>query len=427
MQQKRFWSRVCGIIPVVRGSRRLSKPETAARGTLVRCPPLVPDPRDWLRTKFDWNSNVAVVDLFSGAGGLSFGLDCVPGMAVVAAFERNAWACETHSANMAAPVVGCDVAGVGSFGAALDGLGVQRVDVLAGGPPCQGFSKLGKGALRKMALSDGRRVDIEDERNWLFRHFIRAVRELRPQVVIMENVPELLRYESIVEEIRDVFYELGYAFDRRILHAEKHGVPQRRRRLFMVANKHGRAVPWPDEKRRVKERTLRDAIGDLPEVPPMQLEEELGWLRPAQAAPYLKDMRWGLRGAAARIVRDHVTRFHGEKDVAAFRHMLEGDMYGAVPEELRRYRSDIFVDKFHRMAWDRPAWTVTAHIAKDGYKYIHPEQHRTISVREAARIQSFPDRFRFAGSRTHRFTQIGNAVPPKLATALGHALISLVR
>ncbi len=393
----------------------------------MRCPPLVLDPRDWLRTKFDWDSNVTIVDLFSGAGGLSFGLDSVPGMAVVAAFERNAWACETHSANMAAPVVSCDIATVGSFRTALDGFGVQRVDVLAGGPPCQGFSKLGKGALRKMALSDGRRVDIEDERNWLFRHFIRAVRELRPQVVIMENVPELLRYESIVEEIRDVFWELGYAFDRRFLHAEKHGVPQRRRRLFMVANKHGCAVPWPDENRRVKERTLRDAIGDLPEVPPMQLEEELEWLRPGRTAPYLQEMRRGLRGAVAGLVRDHVTRFHGEKDVAAFRHMQEGDMYGAVPEELRRYRSDIFVDKFHRMMWERPAWTVTAHIAKDGYKYIHPEQHRTLSVREAARIQSFPDRFRFAGSRTHRFTQIGNAVPPKLATALGRTLLPLVR
>ncbi|MDP9437561.1 MAG: DNA cytosine methyltransferase [Actinomycetota bacterium] len=358
---------------------------------------------------------------------MSFGLDCVPGMAVVAAFERNAWACETHAANMAAPVVGCDVAGIRSFNTVLGGLGVRRVDVLAGGPPCQGFSKLGKGALRKMALSDGRRVDIEDERNWLFRHFIRAVRELSPQVVLMENVPELLRYGSIVEELRDVFKELGYTFDHRVLHAEKHGVPQRRRRLFMVANKHGLQVPWPDEKRRVRERTLHDAIGDLPEVPPMQLEEELTWIMPGRTAPYLKEMRRGMRGAAARIVRDHVTRFHGEKDVAAFRYMMEGDMYGSVPEELRRYRSDIFADKYHRMVWNRPAWTVTAHIAKDGYKYIHPEQHRTISVREAARIQSFPDRFRFAGSRTHRFTQIGNAVPPKLATALGTALLPLIR
>lgn len=407
------------------GTRTRRTPGNAARGEFVRCEPLVPDANRWLEEDFDWDSTVSVVDMFSGAGGLSFGFDCVPGMGVVAAFERDPMACETHRANMAAPVIQGDVAAVDSFGAVLGDLGVKRVDVLAGGPPCQGFSRLGKGALRKMALTDGRKIDTEDERNWMFRHFMRAVRELSPQVVVIENVPEMLRYEDILEEIRDVFAELEYSFRHVELNAQNYGVPQRRRRLFMIADRHGDDFKPPVKKRKV--RTLMDAIGDLPLVPAMQLEERLLWTRPCRVAPYLREMRKGLRGKAAGAVLAHVTRYHGLDDVASFRHMTQGDMYDSVPEELRRYRNDIFKDKYHRMVWGEPAWTVTAHIAKDGYKYVHPEQHRTLSVREAARIQSFPDRFRLAGSRTHRFTQIGNAVPPLLAKALGSVLLPLVR
>lgn len=413
--------------PLRKNRRERLKPVTSARGELVRWDPLEPDGERWLREEFDWDSTVAVVDMFSGAGGLSYGFDSVPGMSVVAAFERDPMACETHRANMGAPVVGGDVADVGSFRSVLTGLGVRRVDVLAGGPPCQGFSRLGKGALRKMALSDGRKVDTEDERNWMFRHFMWAVRELSPQVVVIENVPEMLRYDGIIEEIAGVFEDLDYSFRPLELNARDYGVPQRRRRLFMVACKDGREVQTPTPVAGRARRTLRQAIGDLPPVGPAQLEEVLAWERPERPNPYLSgEMRRGLRGNAARVVNDHVTRYHGPEDLAAFRCMPEGAMYASVPEELRRYRDDIFVDKYHRMTYDEPAWTVTAHIAKDGYKYIHPEQDRTLSVREAARVQSFPDRFRFAGARTHRFAQIGNAVPPLLARALGKSLLTLI-
>ncbi len=414
--------------PLHKNRRERLKPATSARGKFVRWEPLEPDGAKWLREGFDWDSTVSVVDMFSGAGGLSYGFDSVPGMGVVAAFERDLMACETHRANMGAPVVGGDVANVDSFQAVLAGLGVRRVDILAGGPPCQGFSRLGKGALRKMALSDGRKVDTEDERNWMFRHFMRAVRELLPQVVVIENVPEMLRYGEIIEEIDGVFADLGYSFRLLELNARDYGVPQRRRRLFMVACKGGREIETPAPVARRARRTLWHAIGDLPPVGPAQLEEVLPWERPDRPNLYLSgEMRRGLRGKAARAVSDHVTRYHGSEDLAAFRCMPEGAKYAAVPEELRRYRDDIFKDRYHRMTWADPAWTVTAHIAKDGYKYIHPEQHRTLSVREAARIQSFPDRFRFAGARSHRFAQIGNAVPPLLARALGTSLLTLVR
>lgn len=275
--------------PLRKNQRKRLKPATFARGEFVRWEPLEPDGSRWLREGFDWDSKVSVVDVFSGAGGLSYGFDSVPGMGVVAAFERDPMACETHRANMEAPVVCGDMTGVNSFGVALTGLGIKRVDILAGGPPCQGFSKLGKGALRKMALSDGRKVDTGDERNWMFRHFMRAVRELSPQVVVIENVPEILRYDEIIEEIAGVFADLDYSFQSLELNARDYGVPQRRRRLFMVACKNDRVVETPEPVAKRARRTLRDAIGDLPVVAPAQLEETLQWERPARPLSLQRD------------------------------------------------------------------------------------------------------------------------------------------
>lgn len=394
---------------------------SSARGSVVRLSPLISDPGEWFETEFDWDDHVAVVDMFSGAGGLSFGLDSVPGMAVVGAFERNPWAIETHRANIPGAVLAGDVQEVDSFAPVLKEQGIRRVDLLAGGPPCQGFSRLGKGALRRLALEDGRGVDRSDPRNWLFREFMRAVIELTPKVVLIENVPEMANQDFVMEEIRRIFADLDYWMDYRVLSAEEYGVPQRRRRLFIVAGRIPQeAFSWPTPSSR--RYTVRDAIADLPEIPDGHLVEEVRRPSPERSSSYVQEMRKGLRGHAALVVWDHVTRAHRDDDRIAFSIMKPGDRYTDLPAELRRYRDDIFTDKYHRMLWDEPAWTVTAHLAKDGYKYIHPGQSRTISVREAARLQSFPDRFRFAGARTHRFAQIGNAVPPKLAEALGRQL-----
>jgi len=397
---------------------------SSARGSRVLLPPALADPFDYFDHVFDWESNVAVVDMFAGAGGLSLGLDSVPGMRVVAAFESDPVAAETHAANIASGSVIADVRQVVSFAAALKEVGVRRVDILTGGPPCQGFSRLGKGALRKLALSDGRGCDTMDERNLLFREFVRAVRELEPLVVLIENVPEMVGSPDVVAELVEVLEQLGYGVDGpKVLAATDHGVPQIRKRLFIIASALSSDFQWPLPCR--KRPTLRDAIGDLPAISSASYDEETPYTRPDHLGRYVQMMRAGLRGGLARVVTDHVTRAHRPEDIEVFAAMEEGDRYNAVPPERRRYRSDIFDDKYHRMVWDRPSWTVTAHLSKDGYKYIHPSQPRTISVREAARIQSFPDRFRFAGSRTRRFAQVGNAVPPLLAYAVGRSLVRL--
>jgi len=127
-------------------------------------------------------------------------------------------------------------------------------------------------------------------------------------------------------------------------------------------------------------------------------------------------------------VTDHITRDVRPDDAEAFRLLSEGQTYRDLPARLQRYRTDIFDDKYKRLAWGVVSRSITAHIAKDGYWYIHPEQHRTLSIREAARIQTFPDDYRFAGEPSHRYRQIGNAVPPLLAERLGRSLIeSLTR
>ena len=133
-------------------------------------------------------------------------------------------------------------------------------------------------------------------------------------------------------------------------------------------------------------------------------------------------------GRADRLF-DHITRAHREDDKIIFRLMSEGEYFVDVPESLRRYRSDIFRDKYRKLLWDEPSWTVTAHLKKDSYRYIHPdrEQARTISLREAARIQSFPDRWRFAGYRSNAFAQVGNAVPPLLARAIAGTIARQLR
>jgi DNA (cytosine-5)-methyltransferase 1 len=114
-------------------------------------------------------------------------------------------------------------------------------------------------------------------------------------------------------------------------------------------------------------------------------------------------------------VTDHVCRSHNSQDIRAFQQMLPGMLYHQLPDNLKRYRDDIFKDKYKKLIWERPAGTVTAHFAKDVYTHIHPGQSRTISIREAARLQSFPDAFRFFGNIGERFRQIGNAVPPLMA------------
>jgi DNA (cytosine-5)-methyltransferase 1 len=393
------------------------------RGHALRLPahPDAPDPADlsgvrrWVRG----SRRPTAIDLFAGAGGLSLGLHNA-GFTVLVGADSDRWAVETHTANVGGLGFVGDLADPSELMERLDAWGIRTVDLVAGGPPCQPFSRAGSSKIRSLVRSGARASD--DPRAQLWRGYMAVVEHLRPRVVLVENVPDLPRWDegAVLAGFYESLRELDYEVDARVIDAYRHGVPQHRARLFIVGVLGGAPLQWPAQTDPAP--TLRDAIGDLPPVPPAHREERSLYLG-APTATLQKRLRKGLPAAERRHITDHMTRDVRPDDAEAFRLLEEGQTYSDLPARLQRYRTDIFDDKYKRLSWDEVSRSITAHIAKDGYWYIHPDQHRTLSIREAARIQTFPDTFRFAGEPTHRLRQIGNAVPPLLAEALGNSLI----
>jgi DNA (cytosine-5)-methyltransferase 1 len=253
---------------------------------------------------------------------------------------------------------------------------------------------------------------------------MQIVERLAPEAVLVENVPELPSWDdgAVLSGFLQALGELGYSVDARVLDCFRYGVPQHRSRLILVGLRGGRQVQWPQPTDELV--TLHDAIGDLPPVPGGQRAERLPYQpRPRSGSSFQRRMRRGLPRAERAWIHDHMTRAVRADDWEAYTGLTPGQTYADMPTHLQRYRTDIFTDKYKRLSWDELSRTITAHISKDGYWYIHPEQHRTLSIREAARLQTFPDQFRFAGQPSHRFAQIGNAVPPVLAETVGRSLL----
>lgn len=376
------------------------------------------------RLKSEAPDRLLVADLFSGAGGLSHGLENA-GMKVVLGADHYAEANETHAHHFAGMSVDWDLSDMGVVEEIAALMREAEIDVLAGGPPCQPFSKAGRSGIRHRVRLGLR--DPKDARRDLWRAYLEVVRLAMPRAVIMENVPDMAldREMFILRSMVLDLEHLGYSVYTRIVQTSDYGVPQFRQRLILVALRENLAFSWPESvKTPVK---LRDAIEDLPAV-------EGGWDIEANKngfqhysgpqGSFQRAMRRGMPRSQASRVYDHITRPVRDDDARAFDLMSSETRYSDLPEELRRYRADIFDDKYKRLDYDQYSRTITAHIAKDGYWYIHPEQNRTITVREAARIQTFPDHFRFAGTPTAAFKQIGNAVPPRLGEAVGTAVVA---
>jgi DNA (cytosine-5)-methyltransferase 1 len=394
------------------------------RGEDLRLPrhPLSPDPSDldqvrrWVRAA----PRPTAIDLFSGAGGLSLGLRNA-GFSVLLGADWDARAVETHEANLGGLGYAGDLSDPSELIDYLEGWGIRNVDLVAGGPPCQPFSRAGRSMIRNLVATGAR--PAEDPRADLWQAFMTIVEHLRPRAVLVENVPDLPSWEdgTVLMGFYESLGDLGYEVDARVLDAFQYGIPQHRARLFLVALRDAGEFVWPHPEDAIT--TLRDAIGDLPPVPPAQRTDRIPYYGEPRTA-FQERMRADVPAADRHSVHDHITRDVRADDAEAFALLGEGQTYVDLPEHLRRYRSDIFTDKYKRLAWEQVSRSITAHIAKDGYWYIHPAQHRTLSVREAARVQTFPDWFRFAGQPSLRLRQIGNAVPPLLGEALGRQLRS---
>ena len=216
----------------------------------------------------------------------------------------------------------------------------------------------------------------------------------------MENVPALKSFndKAYIKGIEQECQRLGYFPDIEIVDAAEYGVPQVRRRLIVVGCRLGKFFRLPRRVSADRVVSLQDAIGDLPAVRPPSLEECLPYKTPDDTLSlYRKLMRSRVRNEDRKYIYEHIVRPVREDDQYIFSHMKPGDRYIDIEEQYRRYNADTFKDKYYMLRPDAPGVTITAHLSKDGYRYIHwdTEQHRTISVREAARIQSFGDHFLF--------------------------------
>lgn len=365
------------------------------------------------------------IDLFCGAGGLSFGLQ-EAGFNVILGVDKFPQAAKTHGAHFGGASLCADLSDpeiIDSIDEALKGI---SIDLVAGGPPCQPFSQAGKSKIRHLVKEGTRQQN--DQRRELWQAFVAVVEKIRPKAVVVENVPDMALGDDaiVLRQLVSALEDLNYDVHTRIVAAWQYGIPQFRQRLFLVAVHSGIAFQWAEPLKDDSKPKLRDAISDLPPIKAGAKKLVVSYQEPEKLNRF---QRWCRKGVAAddqSKIYDHIVRAVRDDDLEAFRLMDHQTRYSDLPKELKRYRDDIFEDKYKRLSWDEPSRSITAHLARDGYWYIHPEQHRCLSIREAARVQSFPDWFRFCGYPSHAYKQIGEAVPPLLGKHIGKSVLEAI-
>ncbi len=304
----------------------------------------------------------------------------------------------------------------------------EKVDVIIGGPPCQAYSLVGRSR-------DPNRMK-GDKRNFLFRYYAQFLIRYKPKYFVFENVLGLLTAGNAryFNEMLKLFSEIGYSADYQILNAEEYGVLQKRRRVVIIGRKGKTKFHFPElEKVENNWQIKKDLFFDLPFLKPGQ---ELS------VADYTGNINEYLKKTETRngidYTTQHITRNHNERDLEIYSIAIDKWLndqqrlkYNDIPKRLQTHKNtEAFLDRYKVVDPTGHSHTVVAHIAKDGHYYIYPDpkQVRSISVREAARIQSFPDDYFFEGGRTAAFKQIGNAVPPlmaeKIAASLKHLLLN---
>lgn len=388
-------------------------------------------------------TSYTVIDLFSGAGGLSLGFRSA-GFNISASIESTAIYCKTHQYNFPeCKTINASIHDIKPKDFAGNvGLKTDKVDLIVGGPPCQTFSSIGTPKLNSLAKHDSK----TDPRNYLFEDFFQYVEYFRPRVFLMENVPTMrTKYKGeLFERVIDRIKKLNYEPHVDIVNSVEYGVPQTRKRLFIVGTRDGIKYNFPGPTHYVpnngdgpnlfehcgvlqcsKATTVLDALNDLPLIYDGCREDELPYSKGSGLTEYQKRMR-----NQGDTVRNNICRVSNDRAKKVFSFMTQGSKYMDLPEQVRQilpFREDIFHDRLKRLELSKPSWTVLAHIGMDGYMYIHPTEDRTLSVREAARIQSFHDSFVFFGNMREQYVQVGNAVPPLLAKALAESIEEILK
>lgn len=371
--------------------------------------------------------DITAVDLFAGAGGLSVGFR-EAGFNILAAndFDEDAAASFilNHPETTFVPGPIQEISADQFLLAASMPRG--RLDVLIGGPPCQAFSVC------------NHQRGMHDERSGLFREYTRIVEGLMPRFVVMENVTGITSIDGgrAVDEIYARLRELGYNVEARILKAEEYGVPQERRRIFFIGARDGQPIEWPNPThgepsdiftyaRLEPFVTVEDALSDLPAIEMGGGAEEMPYGGPAQSS-YQRALRQG----SSRVF-NHVAPKLADVNRERMKYIPQGGSwrdlpYDLLPTGMKAARRSDHTKRYGRMHPDGQSCTILTKCDLHWGAYIHPHQDRTITVREAARLQSFPDTFRFVGSKGEQYRQVGNAVPPILGRAVAESVLGMM-
>lgn len=364
---------------------------------------------------------INVIDLFAGCGGFSVGFERA-GFNITKAVEFDKSIAVSYSHNHCSTLMYAeDIAKIADCSHFSNG----EAEVIIGGPPCQGFSMAGDRIREKKAF-------LTDPRNFLFRHYVEIVKIVRPKIFIIENVKGILSKDNgqIFKEIVDTFGDPDnfdgdkYFMHYKVCKAVEFGIPQKRERVVIVGvlnNDYNIDDIFSKAKESISsiephffdKVTLYDAISDIPEP------NEQGVVNLLQSKCSYQD---NLR-SKSNIVHNHTASKHNEKAIERMQNIAAGENWQVLNEEIHSVHSGAY----GRLNWNYPTMTITTRFdTPAGGRFIHPDYNRTITPREAARIQSFPDSFVFIGNKTSICKQIGNAVPPKLAYFLAFVVKELL-
>jgi DNA (cytosine-5)-methyltransferase 1 len=403
------------------------------------------------------------IDLFAGAGGLSEGFSR-QGFNPIAHVEMNKLACDTLKTRVAFhylkennkldiyyqylkeeisreefwnsvpkseinSVINSEISKntINGIFEQINGLAKnKKIDLIIGGPPCQAYSIVGR-------ARDPKNME-DDPRNFLYKLYVRFLEEYNPKMFVFENVPGILSAKNgeHFEKIKKALTKAGYNFDFKILNANNFGVLQNRKRVILIGWQENLKFQYPTfDTKENKYKILNDLFSDLPFL--QNGQGSLGLVK------YRKETTEYLKKTAIRngvdFTTQHIARPNNQNDLEIYRIAIEewnkGKRldYATLPKHLIKHKNiTSFTNRFQVVDGGGCCHTVVAHIAMDGHYYIHPDkkQNRSITVREAARIQSFPDDFFFEGGRTAAFKQIGNAVPPLMANGIAKKILEML-